>query len=135
MTINVKTTRRNFLKAAAATSGGLLLGFHWAGASDGMKVISPADVAESDVAFNSYLSISPDDVVTLFSPNPELGQNIKTSFPMIVAEELDADWSRVVVKQAPLDTSKLSASSPEVAVLFRIAGTACAKRELRHVRC
>ncbi len=106
MTINVKTTRRNFLKAAAATSGGLLLGFHWAGASDGMKVISPADVAESDVAFNSYLSISPDDVVTLFSPNPELGQNIKTSFPMIVAEELDADWSRVVVKQAPLDTSK-----------------------------
>ncbi len=106
MTINVKTTRRNFLKAAAATSGGLLLGFHWAGASNGMKVISPADVAESDVPFNSYLSISPDDVVTLFSPNPELGQNIKTSFPMIVAEELDADWSRVVVKQAPLDTSK-----------------------------
>ena len=106
MTINPKTTRRNFLKAAAATSGGLLLGFHWAGASDGLKVISAADVAGSDIPFNSYLSISPDDVVTLFSPNPELGQNIKTSFPMIVAEELDADWSRVVVKQAPLDTAK-----------------------------
>ena len=106
MTINPKTSRRNFLKTAAATSGGLLLGFHWAGASDAMRVIAGADIAENEIAFNSYLSISADDVITLYSPNPELGQNIKTSFPMIVAEELDADWSRVVVKQAPLDTAK-----------------------------
>lgn len=45
-------------------------------------------------------------MITIFSPNPELGQNIKTSFPMIVAEELDADWSKVHVLQAALDTKK-----------------------------
>jgi len=56
--------------------------------------------------FNSYLSIGTDGSITIASPNPELGQNIKTSFAMIVADELDADWSRVTVVQAPLDTSK-----------------------------
>lgn len=61
---------------------------------------------EGNGAFNSYLSIAGDGTVTIFSPNPELGQNIKTSFPMIVAEELDADWTKVKVEQALLDTSK-----------------------------
>ena len=51
--------------------------------------------------FNSYLSIAIDGSITIASPNPELGQNIKTSFAMIVADELDADWSRVTVVQAP----------------------------------
>ena len=57
----------------------------------------------ADLNFNSYLSIATDGTITIFSPNPELGQNIMTSFPMIVAEELDADWRKVKVVQAPLD--------------------------------
>ncbi len=105
MTINPKTSRRNFIKVAAAAGSGLVLGFHWAQATP-MRVLATEGLAEGDINFNSYLSISPDDVVTIFSPNPELGQNIKTSFPMIVADELDADWPRVVVKQAALDTSR-----------------------------
>lgn len=56
--------------------------------------------------FNSFLSISTDGDVVIYSPNPELGQNIKTSFPMVVAEELDADWSKVRVLQANLDNDK-----------------------------
>jgi isoquinoline 1-oxidoreductase beta subunit len=99
----VKTSRRNFLKTGLLTGGGLVLGFKLGTAAGWDEIITrPA----GDVSFNSYLSISPDDVITLFSPNPELGQNIKTSFPMIVAEELDADWSKVKVVQAALDTKK-----------------------------
>ena len=61
---------------------------------------------QAELGFNSYLSIATDGTITIFSPNPELGQNIMTSFPMIVAEELDADWTKVKVVQAPLDTKK-----------------------------
>jgi len=100
----LKTNRRDFLKLAVTSSGGLMLGFSWSN-SVAMEVIDEAAFA-ADVNFNSYLSISPEDVITIFSPNPELGQNIKTSFPMIVAEELDADWAKVKVVQAALNTKK-----------------------------
>jgi isoquinoline 1-oxidoreductase subunit beta len=107
MSTILKSNRRNFLKLAAAASGGLMLGFHWDSArASSFKVVSSGVFPDGDIDFNSYLSITRDGVVTLFSPNPELGQNIKTSFPMIVAEELDADWSTVKVLQAHLDAKK-----------------------------
>lgn len=95
------------MKLAAAAGGGLMLGFHWSNTDAGtMEVLTEESLAGANINFNSYLSIAPDGVITIMSPNPELGQNIKTSFPLIVAEELDADWSRVSVKQAPLDGSR-----------------------------
>ena len=97
-----KTNRRDFLKLGLTASGGLLLGFNWSNAS-ALTAVSESEIAAGLVDFNSYLPISSDDVITIFSPNPELGQNIKTSFPMIVAEELDADWKKVKVVQALLD--------------------------------
>ncbi|HEY9045394.1 MAG TPA: molybdopterin cofactor-binding domain-containing protein [Ohtaekwangia sp.] len=111
MTILPKTNRRDFLKLAAAASGGLLLGFRWsssaAATEDIVQVLDDTTALPLDtIDFNSYLSIAPDGIITIFSPNPELGQNIKTSFPMIVAEELDADWAKVKVLQAPLDAKK-----------------------------
>jgi len=109
MSTLLHTNRRNFLKISITAGGGLLLGFNMLdSAPEPMQVVSSsaADVAANDISFNAYLSISPDNVITIFSPNPELGQNIKTSFPMIVAEELDADWAKVKVLQAPLDTKK-----------------------------
>jgi len=54
--------------------------------------------------FNAYVQIGENGVVTIMSPNPEAGQNVKTSMPMIVAEELDVDWEKVMVEQAPLNT-------------------------------
>src|SRR5215216_7714251 len=97
------TSRRNFLKISTLTSGGLILGFNLFGTDARAKVIAADAPFEGDVVFNSYLSIAGDGTITIFSPNPELGQNIMTSFPMIVAEELDADWKNVKVLQAPLD--------------------------------
>lgn len=104
---SVKTNRRDFLKIAATAGGSLFLGFHMSSCdSPSMKVLSDEEVLSGALNFNSYLSVSPDGQVVIFSPNPELGQNIKTSFPMIVAEELDADWEKVKVVQAHLDTER-----------------------------
>lgn len=88
------------------TGGGLLLGFSWFSADAETPVIVTKANFAGELGFNSYLSIGTDGTITIFSPNPELGQNIMTSFPMIVAEELDADWTKVKVVQAALDTAK-----------------------------
>jgi isoquinoline 1-oxidoreductase subunit beta len=96
--------RRDFLKMTSLTAGGLLLGFNWFDADAKATALNGAAGAAADLNFNSYLSISKEGIITILSPNPELGQNIMTSFPMIVADELDADWTRVKVVQAALDT-------------------------------
>ena len=106
MTTLNKTNRRDFLKITSMTGGGLLLGFSWFSAEAEVPVIMTKANFAGELGFNSYLSIATDGTITIFSPNPELGQNIMTSFPMIVAEELDADWTKVKVVQAPLDTVK-----------------------------
>ncbi|MES2872925.1 MAG: molybdopterin cofactor-binding domain-containing protein, partial [Bacteroidota bacterium] len=99
-----KNSRRDFLKITAITSGGLVLGFNWLNVEAAPVIVSDSAMAAGNIGFNSYLSIASDGVVTIMSPNPELGQNILTSFPMIVAEELEADWTKVKVLQANLDS-------------------------------
>lgn len=103
----VNASRRNFLKTAVTATGGLFLGFNWlSNESAAMGLLADKESLADLRSFNSYLSISGEGVITIASPNPELGQNIKTSFPMIVAEELDADWKTVQVIQAPLDAKR-----------------------------
>lgn len=107
MATNIKESRRDFLKIAGTTAGGLLIGFNWFGCdSPKVEVLSTDEVLAQAKNFNAFLSIAPSGDVVIYSPNPELGQNIKTSFPMVVAEELDADWAKVRVLQANLDTEK-----------------------------
>ncbi len=104
MTSKTTNSRRDFLKMSAIAGGGLVLGFNWFSAeASAPKVISSSAMAAGNIGFNSYLSIATDGVITIMSPNPELGQNIITSFPMVVAEELEADWKTVKVLQANLD--------------------------------
>ncbi len=80
-----------------------MLGFSWLA---GCKPSGKEALAMPKEWFkiNGYLKIGENGVVTILSPNPEGGQNVKTSMPMIVAEELDVDWKKVIVEQAPLDT-------------------------------
>ncbi len=102
--------RRSFIKVSAATGGGFVLGFSLLSActSDPIKEPFYGEVSKPEQwnELNAFLKIGDNGVVTIFSPNPEIGQNIKTSMPMIIAEELDIDWKDVIVEQAPLDTEK-----------------------------
>lgn len=99
-----QTSRRNFMKIAAAASGGLFLGFNWTNSTALPVVVDAKSIAAGNINFNSYLSIGTDNTITIVSPNPEIGQGIKTAFPMVVAEELDADWKQVKTVQGNLDT-------------------------------
>ncbi len=96
--------RRTFLRQSAVGSGSLLLGIYLqpAGAAD--AVGKPASL-NSVAGFkpNAFISISPLGVVTLVSKQPEIGQGIKTSLPMVIAEELEVDWKDVRIVQGDLD--------------------------------
>jgi isoquinoline 1-oxidoreductase beta subunit len=98
-------SRRNFLKTTILASGGLLIGFNLLTACrPGAKM--PVDIANLNFNdFNAFIQISDEGYVTIFSPNPEIGQGVKTSMPMIIAEELDVDWNNVTVAQGILDTN------------------------------
>jgi isoquinoline 1-oxidoreductase beta subunit len=88
--------RRGFLKLAGFAGGGLALAFY-------LPEQSVAAEAAKEFAPNAFLRIAPDNTITILSKGPEIGQGLKTSFPMIIAEELDADWARVKVEQAPIN--------------------------------
>ncbi|MCJ7468199.1 MAG: molybdopterin-dependent oxidoreductase, partial [Maribacter sp.] len=105
MTI-VKTTfgRRSFLKSSALAGGGMMLGFSWL-ASCKPTPEQVSNLPKEWFKINGFLKIGENGMVTIQSPNPEIGQNVKTSMPMIVAEELDVDWDNVLVEQAPLNTA------------------------------
>lgn len=91
-------SRRSFIKAGALAGGGLLLGFSLPESGSGELLM------EGDAfAPNAYIKIAPDNTITIMAPNPEIGQGVKTSLPMIIAEELCADWSTIRIESAPLD--------------------------------
>ena len=96
MTTAFKSSRRDFLKASALTGGGLVIGFTLPGAQR---------FAEAATEFkpNAFLRVGTDNRITVIVGLSEMGQGVLTAIPQIVAEELDADWSRVHVEQAPAD--------------------------------
>lgn len=102
--IQTSMNRRRFIKNLAVTSGTLALGFNLKAAPLALAngESAPAEWYE----FNAVLSIAPDGTIEINVQNPDFGQGTMTSFPMIVAEELDANWSDIVSVQAPNDPAK-----------------------------
>ena len=88
--------RRSFLKLAGVAGTGLTLAF----------ALSPSALASDEelVEFNAFVRVSPDGKIYIYAVNPEIGQGVKTSFPMIIAEEMDAAWDDVVVEQSGIST-------------------------------
>ncbi len=94
--------RRSFLRLSALAGGGFMLGFYLKSAGTALAEEVGA-ASPGEFVPNNYLRIAPDGTVTIFSTRPEIGQGIKTSLPMLVAEELDVDWASVKVMSAVLD--------------------------------
>jgi len=100
---SMQFSRRNFLRASALTSGGILIGFNLFSACT-PEAKPPVDLSKLNFNdFNAFIKISDDGYATIYSPNPEIGQGVKTSMPMIIAEELDIPWEKVLVAQGDLD--------------------------------
>jgi len=89
-------SRRRFLQGSALATGGLVLGFHLPG---GLKVL--AAPADQPGRLNGFVQIGYDDNITITLTHAEMGQGVHTSLPMILAEELDIDWQKIKVLQAP----------------------------------
>ena len=95
-------SRRTLLKVGALAGGGLML-------TATMPMIAKAatGVAGAQPAMlSAYVSIAPDNTITIVGKNPEIGQGIKTMLPMLIADELDADWDQVRITQADFDPQK-----------------------------
>jgi isoquinoline 1-oxidoreductase beta subunit len=88
-------SRREFLAAGAAAGAGLVIGFYLPHKSSG---------TQETFAPNAYLKIAPDGKITMMLTRSEMGQGVSTSLPMILAEELEADWKQITVEQAGAST-------------------------------
>ncbi|MCS0628672.1 xanthine dehydrogenase family protein molybdopterin-binding subunit [Telluria mixta] len=92
-------SRRDFLKAGTLATGGLVLGFVL---PTGGRFAQAAEAAKPTVyAPNAFLRVAPDNTVTVIVNRLEFGQGVHTALPMVIADELDADWSQVRAELAP----------------------------------
>jgi isoquinoline 1-oxidoreductase subunit beta len=124
----IRIDRRSFLKVTAAGAGGVLIGLYVqpqaAAQNRGGPPVPPPDP-------HTYIKIAADGTVTIVAKNPEVGQGIKTMLPMLIAEELDADWKSVKIEQADFDDTKYagqiaggSTATPTNWIPMRQAGAA-----------
>lgn len=93
--------RRQFLQVSLTAGGAFLLGFR-------LDKILAASGAAPAPPFepNGFIRISPDNSIVIMAKNPDFGQGVKTALPLIVAEELEADWTKVQVQMADLNLEK-----------------------------
>lgn len=100
-------SRRSFVQSGAAAFAGLVLGFHLPAnplrRSEALAAEGTPGTEAKEARLNTWLRIAPDGLITIYVAKSEMGQGIFTSMPMLIAEELEADWSRIRVEPAPSD--------------------------------
>ena len=106
-----EVSRRDFIRTGAALGGGLLIGFRVSAGGrmqegrqpgTGMSAAALAGAVPGEASPNAYLRIAPDNGVTVVLAHAEMGQGIWTTLPMLIADELDADWKDIKVEHSPV---------------------------------
>ncbi len=105
MTARAPVTRRDFLEQAGKLSAGLLIAVHIPSTRRWRVVPAEAEVETGPFAPNAWLTILPDNTVHVMVDRSEMGQGVATSLPMLIAEELEADWATIQIAFAPADKS------------------------------
>jgi isoquinoline 1-oxidoreductase subunit beta len=100
--VKSKSRRKFLLAGAILTGGGLIIGYNIFGRQDKLGAASMLATGKDEIAFNGWVKIAADGTVTIAVPRSEMGQGVYTALPMLLAEELDADWSKVKVEQSPV---------------------------------
>jgi isoquinoline 1-oxidoreductase beta subunit len=95
--------RRHLLLGGLAASGALVVGWGLLPPRQRLTGSQPLPVAAGQLAFNGWVKISGDDVVTVMVPKSEMGQGVTTSLAMLLADELDADWDTLRTEHPPID--------------------------------
>jgi isoquinoline 1-oxidoreductase beta subunit len=93
-------SRRGFIKSAAIAGGGLVIGFQLWPRQGTIRAASPGEITPSLLP-NAFLRIAPTGAVTVIAKHSEMGQGVYTSLAICIAEELDADWTKITVEAAP----------------------------------
>jgi isoquinoline 1-oxidoreductase beta subunit len=125
---SVNTNRRRFMVGAAGFTFGVALGVPSALRLEG----GDAQAAGKDVTINAWVTISTDGTISIMSPAAEMGQGSLTALPLIIAEDLDADWSKVRIVPSP--ASDAIYGNPQFGNLQYTAGSATVTGYYRNVR-
>ncbi|ULT29035.1 molybdopterin-dependent oxidoreductase [Sphingobacterium sp. E70] len=113
-------SRRDFLKASGLLTGGLVLGVSFFSCDDKGKKVAT-------VAPNVYLTVGSDGKVTIVAHRSEMGQGIRTSLPLIIADELGADWTKVEIIQAEGDEKNMATRTRTVPFQYGCFINPCGK--------
>ena len=126
ITLSQPVNRRDFLKLTGIAGGGLALAFF---IKSGPRAEAAEATATGDFAPNAFIRISPSGTVTIVSKQPEMGQGVKTSLPMVIAEELEVPWKGITIEQGDFDEKLYgnqgaggSQSTPRNYDTFRLLG-------------
>lgn len=109
--------RREFLRATAIVGGGLLLASY----AEPLSALETWSRPAAGFAPNAFIRMTPDGIVTIIGKNPEIGQGMKTTLPMLIADEMDVEWKNVRVEQGDLDAKYSTGLGGDTAV-FNPAG-------------
>ena len=107
MSLNPTIDRRSFLRVTAVAGGGFMLATYL----EPLELFAQGRGNQAPLDPNAFVSIDANGIVTITAKNPEIGQGVKVMLPMLIAEELDADWKDVRIVQGDLNTAKYGQQS------------------------